>query len=126
MIIAVTNDGSSCSIKGYPRIVGAIGGTLQGQVIPLRIAVADGADYEHPDPGPHQLTLSRGSAVSFALGSDTASGTVNLIQDLTFTLPGYSWPLKAYVRTAGSAFSGSPIRLMVTAFVQGSAGPPTG
>lgn len=126
VIVAVTNDGPSCSIKGYPRIVAASGHTLQGQVGPLRIEVVDGADYEHPDPGPHHLTLSRGSAVSFALGSDADSGTIYLIKTLSFTLPGYSSPLKVSVRTAGSAFTGSPIRLLVTAFVQGSAGPPTG
>ena len=74
VIVAVTNDGPSCSIKGYPRIIGAVGHTLQGRVGPLRIDVIDGPDYEHPDPGPHQLTLSRGSAVSFALGSDDSWG----------------------------------------------------
>ena len=126
VIVAVTNDGPSCSIEGYPRIVVIAGHTLQGPLGPLRIDVVDGADYEHPDPGRHQLTLRRGSAVPFALGSDTASGTVYLINTLSFTLPGYSSPLKVSEHTAGSVFGGSPIRLLVTAFVQGSAGPPTG
>jgi hypothetical protein len=127
VIVAVTNDGPSCSIEGYPRIVVASGLALPlGPFRPLRIKVVDGAGYEHPDPGPHQLTLSRGSAVSFALGSDTDSGTIYLIRTLSFTLPGYSSPLKVSVRTPGSAFTGLPIRLPVTAFVQGSAGPPTG
>jgi len=92
----------------------------------LPMSVADGPDYEHPDPGPHQLTLRRGTAVSFALGTNTASGTVYMNTGLSVTLPGRSSPIKVSVRTAASAFARSPIHLMATAFVAGSTGPPTG
>ncbi|MGD0393892.1 MAG: DUF4232 domain-containing protein [Acidimicrobiales bacterium] len=127
VIIALTNNGPSCSINGYPRIVSALGSVLSGGwVLPLPIAVADGPDYEHPDPGPRPTVLRRGSAVSFALGTNTASGTVYTITALSVILPGDSSPLKVPVHTLASAFAGSPVKLAVTAFGPGSTGPPTG
>jgi hypothetical protein len=122
--IAVTNNGPTCGINGYPRIVAALGHTLSGAVRTLPISVVDGSDYEHHDPGPHSLIVEQGSAVSFDLGSNTASGTVYIISNVQVTVPGASSPLNVSVHTAGSRFAGSPIQLLVTAFVAGSTGPP--
>jgi hypothetical protein len=88
--------------------------------------VVDGADYEHPDPGAHQITLATGSAASFALGTNTASGTVYMITALSIALPGDASPLKLSVRTGASAFMNKPVVINVTAFVKGAKGPPTG
>jgi hypothetical protein len=126
-IIAVTNNGPSCSINGYPRIVAVLGHVISGgRVRALPTSVVDGPDYEHPDPGPHLLVVKKGSAVSFALGTNTESGAVYTIGELEVTLPGDSAPLNVAVTTAASAFAGKPIQLAVTAYVSGSAGPPTG
>ena len=77
VIIAVTDNGPSCSINGYPRIVAASGYPFpQGWRRSLPITVVDGADYEHPDPGAHQITLTKGSAASFALGTSAPTGNV--------------------------------------------------
>jgi hypothetical protein len=122
--IALTNNGPSCRIDGYPLIVAALGHTLSGAVRTLPISVVDGSDYEHHDPGPHPLIIKQGSAVSFDLGSNTASGTVYIISNVQVTVPGASSPLTVSLHAAGSRFPGSPIQLLVTAFVAGSAGPP--
>jgi hypothetical protein len=45
---------------------------------------------------------------------------------LTITLRGGHGPLKLSVRTEAGADTGAAIRLTVTAFVSGSAGPPIG
>lgn len=133
VIIAVTNKGARCFVDGYPRITAVSGHKVQSPTRPLPIWVIDGADYEHHDPGAHLITLNRGSAASFALGTTTASGTLYAITALSVTLPGDSTPLRVSVHTAASAWSGSPIppvgdriRMWVTAFVSGAIGPPTG
>jgi hypothetical protein len=127
VIIAVTNSGPPCSIDGYPRIVATAGHTLQERPASLSIDVSDGPDYEHPDPGPHRLTLLDGVAASFALGSNTAAGTDYILTAFTITMPGSSGPsLTVPVRTGGSAFTGKPVHVEVTAFVKGSRGPPIG
>jgi hypothetical protein len=98
-----------------------------GPVEALPIVVTDGADYEHPDPGPRRIVLARGTSVSFALGTNTASGNVYALSDLHFTLPGSpSRVLTLPINALASAFVGQRIHIIVTAFVKGSAGPPTG
>jgi hypothetical protein len=124
--IAVTNRGPSCAIGGYPLIVGAWGHTLSGAERELPISVVDGSEYERHDPAPHRLILKQGSAVSFDLGTNTATGSVYVISELKVMLPGESSPLLVSVHTGGSALIGSPIRLLVTAFVTGSAGSSAG
>jgi hypothetical protein len=127
VIIAITNNGRSCSISGHPRIVAAVGHVISGGPMrALPITVVDGPDYEHPDPGPYPLIVKQGSAVSFALGTQTASGTAYTISELEVALPGDPAPLNVAVTTAASAFAATPIRLAVTALVPGSAGPPAG
>jgi hypothetical protein len=126
VIIAMINHGPRCSIDGYPGIVAATGRAQQGPVAALPITVTDGPDYEHPDPGPHRLILSRGAAASFALGTGTAyaGGPVYAILSLSITLPGSSsLALKVPVQTQVNALPGTPFRLNVTAFVKGSRGP---
>jgi len=133
VIIAVTNKGALCFVDGYPRITAVSGHKVQGPTRPLPIKVIEGADYEHPNPGAHLVTLNGGSAASFALGTTTGSGTYYTITGLGVTLLGHSTPLRGSVHTEGSAWSGSPIpplgdriRIWVTAFVSGAMGPPTG
>jgi hypothetical protein len=125
VIIAVTNYGRQCSIDGYPRIVGATGRSQQGQAASLSIEVVYGPDYEHPDPGPHRLILSRGATASFALGTAMAyDGPLYGILSLSVTLPGRSSSaLHVPVETDADSMIGTPIRLEVTAFVNGSHGP---
>ena len=126
-IIAVSNSGPTCLINGYPRIVSASGHEAtptQGKTQSMRIAVTDGPDYEHPDPGPHPVTLTTGGSASFALGTNTASGAISVITTLSITLPGSTVPLA--VSNVNIGCSGTPIQIGVTAFVEGAAGPPTG
>jgi hypothetical protein len=125
VIIAVTNYGRRCSIDGYPGMVGATGRSQQGQASSLPIEVVDGPDYEHPDPGPQRLILSRGATASFALGTATAyDGPIYGILSLSVTLPGSSSSaFHVPVETNADSMIGTPIRLKVTAFVRGSHGP---
>lgn len=126
LIIEVTNNGPPCSIEGYPRIVDATGHSLQGPSQTLSISVSDGPDYEHPDPGPHPIKLLRGASASFAVGTDTASGTNCIVTSMTIALPGSQGRVKVPVRTGASVFVGKPVHIEVTALVEGSKGPPTG
>jgi hypothetical protein len=63
IVVAVTNHGQTCSIDGYPDIAAASGHSadLLGPSRPLPIRVADGSDYEHPDPGLTSSRLLQGS-----------------------------------------------------------------
>jgi len=124
LIIDVTDNGSRCSIDGYPRIVAAVGHTLQGPSHPLSISVSDGPDYEHLDPGPHPVGLSHGASASFAVGTNTASGTVCILTFMTVALQGSQHPRRVPVHTAASAFVNDPVDIEVTALVKGSNGPP--
>ncbi len=122
--IAFTNNGNPCSIEGYPRIVAASGHTYQGPIESLPITVIEGPLYERTDPGPHLIDVVEGSLFSFALGTNTASGTIYVITAISVMLPGNSSPLRVPVDTSGSASTGSPIQLRVTALVRGANGPP--
>ena len=124
LIIEVTNDGPKCSIEGYPRIVAATGHSLQGTSQRLSISVRDGPDYEHPDSGPHLLSLPRGASASFAAGTNTSSGTVYIVTSMTVALPGIPGARTVPVRTGASASVGKPVHIEVTALVKGSKGPP--
>jgi hypothetical protein len=124
LIIEVTNHGPWCSIEGYPRIIAATGHSLQGPNQPLSISVSDGPDYEHPDPGPHSLSLPRGASASFAVGTNTASATNYILTSMTVALPGSRGSRRVPVHTGASAFAGKPVRMEVTALVKGSKGPP--
>jgi hypothetical protein len=131
VIIALVNNGPRCSIDGYPKVVSATGQMQQAPPTPLPIKVIDGPNYEHPDPGPHRLTLARGATASFALGTGTAYGGgahLYTILSLRIALPGKpsSSAIRVPVQTIVSAPSGAPFRLEVTAFVIGSRGPPAG
>lgn len=131
VIIALVNHGPRCSIDGYPKVISASGRTQQARTESLPIKVIDGPDYEHPDPGPHRLTLVRGATASFALGTGTAYGGgahLYTILSLSIALPGKSSSsaIRVPVQTNVSAQSGVPFRLEVTAFVIGSRGPPAG
>lgn len=124
LIIEVTNDGPTCSVEGYPRIIAATGHSLQGPSQRLPISVRDGSDYEHPDPGPHPLSLPRGASASFAVGTDTSSGTVYSVTSMTVALPGSQGAREVPVRADASASAGKPVHIEVTALVKGSKGPP--
>ena len=124
--IAFTNDRNPCSIEGYPRIVAASGHTYQGSIESLPITVIEGPLYERTDPGPHLVDVAEGSPFSFALGTNTASGTIYVVTAISVVLPGSSSPLRVPVDTSGSASTGSPIQLRVTALVRGANGPPGG
>jgi len=124
--IAFTNNGNPCSIEGYPRIVAASGHTYQGSIESLPITVIEGSLYERTDPRPQLIGVARRSLFSFALGTNTASGTIYVITVISVMLPGNSSPLKVRVDTSGSASPGSPIQLRVTALVRGANGPPGG
>ncbi len=126
LIIEVANNGLRCSIEGYPRIVEATGHTLQGRSQPLSISVSDGPDYEHPDPGPHPLSLQRGGSASFAVGTNTASGTTYIVTSMTISLPSGQGALVVPVHTGASALVGKAVHIEVTALVNGSQGPQTG
>jgi len=94
-----------------------------GQPQSLGIVVTDGPDYEHPDPGPNPVILTAGGSASFALGTITASVPTYGVTALSITLPGSVAPLA--VSNVRTGCSGEPVRVFVTAFVGGSAGPPT-
>jgi hypothetical protein len=127
VIIAVTNHGPSCTIDGYPRIISASGHSYpHGPIEQLPLAIVNGADYEHPDPGARPVTLAPGGAASFAFGTNTASGPLFTISALNMTTPGSSSPLQVAVNDTASARTNTPIGGEVTAFVEGSSGPPTG
>jgi hypothetical protein len=124
--IAVTNYGPSCGFDGYPRIIAATGHSLQGPSQPVPISVRDSSNYEHPDPGPHPLSLPRGASASFSVGTNTASGTTYIVTSMTIDLPGSPGQMEVPVHTGASAFVNKPIDIEVTALVKGSKGPPTG
>jgi hypothetical protein len=124
--IAFTNNGNPCSIEGYPRIVAASGHTYQGSIESLPVTAIEGPLYERTDPGPHLISVAEGSHFSFALGTNTASGTIYVITAISVMLPGNSSSLRVPVDTTGSASRGSPIQLRVTALVRGTNGPPGG
>jgi hypothetical protein len=124
LIIDVTDHGPRCSLDGYPRIVAATAHPWRGPSQALSIRGRDGSDYEHPDPGPRALELPAGGSASFAAGTGTASGKTYLMTSLTFALPGGSGLLKVPVRTWTSSRAGKPAYFEVTAFVNGSRGPP--
>ena len=126
LTIAFTNNGGPCSIEGYPRIVAASGHTYQGSIESLPIKVIEGPLYERTDPGSHLIGVAEGSHFSFALGTGTASGTIYVITAISVMLPGNPSPLRVPVDTSGSASTGSPIELRVTALGRGANGPPSG
>jgi hypothetical protein len=122
----VTNNGPKCSIEGYPRVVAVTGHSLQGPSQPLSISVRDGPDYERRDPGPRPINLLPGTSASFAVGTNTASGTTYIVTSMTIALPGSRGSETVPVRRgAASAFAGKPVQIEVTALVKGSKGPPT-
>ena len=127
VIIAVTNAGPVCRVNGYPGIASVVGhetDPVAGASKPLPIDLHDGSVYERNDPGPTPVFLTTGGSVSFALGTETATGPLYTVTYLSITMPGSSTPLS--VGGAGIACSGMPAPVYVTAFVGGATGPSDG
>jgi hypothetical protein len=102
LIIAITNRGAPCSVRGYPGLQ-ARGGRLSRSVAVdvhrEAIVVAHGSPFGYSEGRPRTLALDRGARVYFALGS------VN----------GYSTPLAVIthldITVMGAEVSAKPARL---------------
>jgi hypothetical protein len=79
---------------------------------------------DHADPGTRPIEVVPHGAVSFALGvAPPRTGTRYVVTELRLTLPGDPAPVRVLINLFVGTPPGTPIPVVVTAFVTGTNGP---
>jgi hypothetical protein len=113
-----------CALSGYPGVSVTAHPFAGGTAPALSVAVRHGTVGDHADPGTRPIEVVPHGAVSFALGvAPPRTGTRYVVTELRLTLPGDPAPVRVSINLFVGTPPGTPIPVVVTAFVTGTNGP---